>query len=203
VSEQGERLILAAWLQKEWRGCCAAWKEGGPTYCYYCMCPPEAHALKRLLDQVATLTTSLASLERDIQALHAMAAAERDEWRRDLQQMERERDAGEQNYQFLAATLKEQIAECDRLLRAEAAERERDEWRGRFETVDEERRGLLAVVDEPHPMLLQAMANLQALQAELRNDLCIEDCTYVSLDTVQCWYDKLGTAIADLQEVRP
>jgi chromosome segregation ATPase len=189
------------------------------------MCPPEAHALKRLLDQVATLTTSLASLERDIQALHAMAAAERDEWRRDLQQMERERDAGEQNYQFLAATLKEQIAECDRLrdlvrerdndswdhaesrdallLRAEAAERERDEWRGRFETVDEERRGLLAVVDEPHPMLLQAMANLQALQAELRNDLCIEDCTYVSLDTVQCWYDKLGTAIADLQEVRP
>jgi hypothetical protein len=65
MSEQEERLILAAWLQREWRGCCDTWKEGGPTYCYYCMCPPEVHALKRLLNHVSTLTASLASLERE------------------------------------------------------------------------------------------------------------------------------------------
>jgi hypothetical protein len=49
----------------------------------------------------------------------------------------------------------------------------------------------------PHPMLLQAVANLQALMDEMR---CYVN-THGPHD-YQCWVDKLGTAIADLQEVK-
>jgi adenylyl- and sulfurtransferase ThiI len=141
--------------------------------------------------ELATLTTSLASLER-------------------------ERDAGEQNYQFLAATLKEQIA------RAKAAERERDDYRTAFNAASRaagiERDARMAIqAAQPHPMLVQALSNLQALEAEMRQFIVacrkyVSDHSCSTHDagahngaatTAQCWVDKLGTVIADLQEVKP
>ena len=60
---------------------------------------------------------------------------------------------------------------------------------------------------EPHPMLTQAVANLQALEAELReaSALPLEE-RWSDNDwtrTVQCWVDKLGTVIEDLKNDNP
>ena len=51
---------------------------------------------------------------------------------------------------------------------------------------------------QPRPMLTQAVANLQALEAEMRGNVLCE-----LNRKVQCWVDKLGTVLADLQEVQP
>jgi len=50
-----------------------------------------------------------------------------------------------------------------------------------------------------HPMLTQAIANLQALEAEMRTPHRL-NMQYVAVVMAQCWVDKLGTVIADLQE---
>jgi hypothetical protein len=70
----------------------------------------------------------------------------------------------------------------------------RDQWKAEAESLRAERA-------QPHPVLTQALANLQALEAEIRGELEQTEYCHVTLDEVQCWVDKLGTAIADLQEV--
>lgn len=67
-AELAKRLLIA-WLQKQWPGCCDGWVKGGPTYCYTCMCPPEAHALKVLLKTVEHADAYAASImERAVAA---------------------------------------------------------------------------------------------------------------------------------------
>lgn len=53
---------------------------------------------------------------------------------------------------------------------------------------------------QPHPMLTQAVANLQALEAEMRQAVTDYQDVYKfdEAEVSQCWVDKLGTAIADL-----
>jgi hypothetical protein len=54
---------------------------------------------------------------------------------------------------------------------------------------------------ETRPLLPQVLSNLQALEAEMRTVLGV-GCIAVSPPQFQCWVDKLGTVIADLQEVK-
>lgn len=54
---------------------------------------------------------------------------------------------------------------------------------------------------EPDPMLTQAIKNLRALRREMMPDAgCYEP---ARPEQIQCWADKVSTAIADLQEVGP
>jgi hypothetical protein len=75
--------------------------------------------------------------------------------------------------------------------------------------------GAEAQISAPHPMLLQAVANLQALEAEMRHTVLVAgQCSVerkrdrlsmafeAEANRIQCWVDKLGTALADLQEVK-
>jgi hypothetical protein len=69
----------------------------------------------------------------------------------------------------------------------------------------------LVAATRPHHMLLQAVANLQALMEEMRrraheharyqNVPCQCDSVW-HVQEIQCWVDKIGTALADLQEVK-
>lgn len=69
--------LLVAWLQKRWSGCCDEWVKGGPTYCYNCMCPPEAHALRVLLKTVEHADAYTASImERAVAAEEKVAQLE-------------------------------------------------------------------------------------------------------------------------------
>jgi chromosome segregation ATPase len=78
--------------------------------------------------------------------------------------------------------------------RAEQAERERDEWKGWFGTVDAERKGLEAEVDELEARAEQAEATLEAV-SQLAVDL-IEHLDYCG------WGDRWEKEVSEKLRIR-
>ena len=93
---------------------------------------------------------------------------------------------------------------------ASALTQERDEARAQieqarkmYEGAADTARRKFAEAECAEAMLTQALSNLKALDAELRALVAGDDGLYVSLAEVQCWVDKLGTVLADLQSAAP
>jgi hypothetical protein len=128
-----------------------------------------------------------------------------------LASLERERDEAKRTLQMewdKFANLVESVWKD----RAEAAERERDEAIAAWDIENEKRHDAEEKLAALMPMLTLALSNLQALMEEMRqraheharyqNVPCQCDSSW-HVQEIQCWVDKLGTVLADLQEVKP